>query len=144
MEEEDEEPSTLPTASRRRLRRGDMVGTVGYMSPENMDELQCDSRADVYSIGVTLYEVLTGQLPYAVSREETVTELRRKMQDPPTPPSELRAAIPKALDDLVLRLLSPIPADRPATPELLLLLRELAIKLMEPKMFARFDSLCAA
>ena len=140
---EDSLPSTAPTPRTSR-RSGDMVGTLCYMPPEQMDGLTCDGRADVYSLGVTLYEMLTGRVPYAIQTDHTLRDLRRRMQETPIRPSELQRQIPKALDDLLLRLISPLPSERPSAAELLILLLDQAVSEMAPGALERLRSQCAA
>ncbi len=76
------------------------IGTVEYMSYEQFNG-QADHRSDLYSLGASLYEMLTGQLP------------PRLALHPPTPPRQLNPAIPPALEQLLYRLLAQKPEDRP-------------------------------
>ena len=78
------------------------IGTVEYMSYEQFNG-QADHRSDIYSLGASLYEMLTGQLP------------PRLALHPPTPPSQLNPAIPPGLEQLLYRLLAQQPEDRPQT-----------------------------
>jgi serine/threonine protein kinase len=94
---------------------GALLGTPGYMSPEQIDGVKLDSRTDLFSLGCTLYQMLTGRPAFdgitAVSRAMSVKE-----QQPP-PPSELNPAIPPALSDLVIRLLEKDRSRRPASAD---------------------------
>ena len=96
---------------------GRQIGTPGYMAPEQlMGAAGVDHRADVYGIGILLFEMLTGHLPYEGTVSETLLAIARK--EPPLP-STLRPAaagpIPAWLDELVLRCLQKQAAGRPQT-----------------------------
>lgn len=80
---------------------GAVIGTPDYMSPEQVDGTAADERADIYSIGVILYEMLTGQLPFTGDTSLSVA-LKHKT-DTPKDPQELNAQIPVRLNKLILR-----------------------------------------
>jgi eukaryotic-like serine/threonine-protein kinase len=86
------------------------VGTLRYAAPEQVRGELLDARADLYSLGCMLYELLTGAPPFAAAsaRELVLAHLRQT----PRPPSELAPELPEALDALVLRLLAKEPRDR--------------------------------
>jgi Protein kinase domain/AAA ATPase domain len=89
-----------------------VVGTPAYTPPETVHRLAVDARADLFSLGVTLYTALTGQMPYpARSFAEALAAWKSK----PLPPSARVASVPPALDDLVLSLISIEPALRPSS-----------------------------
>ncbi|HEX3759060.1 MAG TPA: serine/threonine-protein kinase [Kofleriaceae bacterium] len=89
---------------------GHMVGTYDYMSPEQLVGGACDAASDLYALGVVLYEMLTGQRPFA--RAATPAALVTAMvTQTPQPPSVL-AAIPPALDRIVMRCLEREPTLR--------------------------------
>jgi serine/threonine-protein kinase len=92
---------------------GTALGTAKYLAPEQVSGGPVDARADVYSLGVVLYECLCGRPPF-IADTEAATALAR-LQQPPRKPRELRAGIPKPLEDVVLRALALDPADRYAT-----------------------------
>ncbi|MCC6551667.1 MAG: protein kinase [Polyangiaceae bacterium] len=89
---------------------GLLVGTASYMAPEQAMGLLVDARADLYALGVILYEVLTGRVPFSA---ETMRDLlQRHISERPTPPSSLVTGVPERLDALTLRLLAKKPRDR--------------------------------
>ena len=88
---------------------GAPVGTAAYMAPEQAAGERVDGRADLYALGVLLFEMTTGQHPFPSS---TDTEyLLRHADDPPPAPSRLQS-MPTALEDLILRCLAKEPSDR--------------------------------
>jgi hypothetical protein len=88
-----------------------VVGTPAYTPPETVQRLALDARADLFSLGVTLYTALTGQMPYPA---RTFAEAVAAWKSKPVPPSAREPSIPPALDDLVLSLISIEPALRPS------------------------------
>jgi eukaryotic-like serine/threonine-protein kinase len=90
-------------------------GTIAYMSPEQLETHAADHRADLWSFGVVLHEMLTGRLPFRRGRD--LSTIHSILNDTPLPPSRSRADVPAALDAVVLRLLARDPADRYATAD---------------------------
>jgi serine/threonine-protein kinase len=89
---------------------GSIVGTAQYLSPEQARGGEVDPRSDLYSLGVVLYELLTGKTPF---EGETPVEIAMKhLSNAPKPPSKLRSDIPPELDMVVLRALAKNPDDR--------------------------------
>src|SRR5919109_4444535 len=89
---------------------GSIIGTAQYLSPEQARGSPVDHTSDLYSVGVVLYEMLTGQVPFT---GDTPLEIAMKhLSEVPTPPSELRPEVPHDLDSVVLRALAKDPADR--------------------------------
>ena len=89
---------------------GSIVGTAQYLSPEQARGGEVDQRSDLYSLGVVLYELLTGTLPFS---GDTPVEIAMKhLSQTPEPPSKRRAGIPRELDMVVMRALAKDPADR--------------------------------
>jgi serine/threonine-protein kinase len=84
------------------------------MSPEQAKGQKLDHRSDIYSLGIVLYEALTGQPPFTGGYE---TVIHQQIFQIPTPPKQLRPEIPQALSDLVLRMLEKDPAKRPSLDE---------------------------
>jgi serine/threonine protein kinase len=94
-------------------RTGMVVGTPGYMSPEQFDGRGVDERSDVYSLGVVLFELLTARLPFTGTTPIAVA-MSHKTEAPPSPRS-LRPEMPAWLDRTVLRCLAKEPMQRFAT-----------------------------
>lgn len=88
-------------------------GTPAYMSPEAVRGDALDGRADIYALGCVGYYLLTGKLVFEAA--SGLKMIAQHLQDTPTPPSRrLNAAVPAALDELILRCLEKKPEDRPA------------------------------
>jgi beta-lactam-binding protein with PASTA domain/predicted Ser/Thr protein kinase len=89
---------------------GSIVGTAHYLSPEQAKGGEVDPRSDLYSLGVVLYELLTGKTPF---EGDTPVEIAMKhLSAAPKPPSKLRPDIPPELDMVILRALAKDPDDR--------------------------------
>ena len=91
--------------------KGMVIGTVRSMSPEQAQGLEIDPRSDLFSLGVLLYEMLTGRSPFrGVNAVET---LRKVVTESPPPVRELRPAVPEELERLIVLLLDKDPDRRP-------------------------------
>jgi TolB-like protein/tetratricopeptide (TPR) repeat protein len=101
---------------------GEHFGTVSYMSPEQVRGDKVDGRADLWALGVLMYETLTGRKPF--NGDEEVAVALAILHDEPPLPSKYRSEISPSLESLVLRLLRKDPGRRYASAELLL--RDLA------------------
>jgi serine/threonine-protein kinase len=89
---------------------GSIIGTAQYLSPEQARGTQVDQTSDLYSLGIVLYELLTGSVPFT---GDTPVEIAMKhLSATPEPPSAKRVDVPHALDMVVLRALAKDPADR--------------------------------
>jgi eukaryotic-like serine/threonine-protein kinase len=94
---------------------GSIIGTAQYLSPEQARGAPVDQTSDLYSVGVVLYEMLTGQVPFT---GDTPLEIAMKhLSAVPKPPSELRPEVPHDLDLIVLRALAKNPDERYQTAE---------------------------
>ncbi|HWE40498.1 MAG TPA: FHA domain-containing serine/threonine-protein kinase [Isosphaeraceae bacterium] len=96
-------------------RPGELVGDLAYMSPERTrGDAHVDTRSDIYSLGATVYALLTGRPPFeGGSLPETIRKIR---QDEPAKPKKFQMAIPDLLEGAVLRMLAKRPEDRYPTP----------------------------
>jgi hypothetical protein len=100
-----------------------VVGTTTYMSPEQSRPNCAEPASDLYSVGVILYEALTGRLPFSGSAVDVMLAKRQEM---PRPPRELTSGIPRDLDALCMDLLATDPAVRPPTDEVVRRLGDLS------------------
>ena len=89
---------------------GSVMGTAQYLSPEQAQGLDVTATSDLYSIGVILYEALTGRVPFEA--DSAVAVALKQVSEVPRPPSELNPAVPKALDAVVLKAMAKDPANR--------------------------------
>ncbi|HWZ92920.1 MAG TPA: serine/threonine-protein kinase, partial [Polyangiaceae bacterium] len=89
---------------------GEVIGTPQYMSPEQAQGLPIDERTDIYALGVMLYEILCGRVPF--DEEDPQRTLFRLVTEAPERPSEINASVPLELEALALRLLEKDPAKR--------------------------------
>ncbi len=95
---------------------GARVGTPVYMSPEQARGLRIDHRSDIYSLGLVFYEMLTGETAFKGGYEAIV---HQQIFQTPAPPRQLNLKIGRELDDLVMRMLSKEPGDRPSLAEVI-------------------------
>ena len=95
-----------------------VFGTAGYLSPEQALGEPATPRSDLYSLGIVLYELLTGFVPYRA--DNPVAVCMKHVTEPLTPPRKLDPTIPEAVDALVVKMLAKDPADRPASASELL------------------------
>jgi len=98
------------TRDEKLTRTGSTLGTIGYMSPEQVRGKDIDKRTDLFSLGVVIFELLTGKRPF--ERENEVAVMNAILNDKPEPLSRIAPDIPGDLEKIVLRLLEKDPAYR--------------------------------
>jgi len=103
----------LESASPRLTQTDAIMGTPAYISPEQAQAGQVDQRSDIYSLGIILYEMVTGRVPFVA--ETPLAVILKHVSDPLPPPSSLKSDIPEAIERVVLKALAKHPEDRYAT-----------------------------
>jgi hypothetical protein len=103
----------MTTTSTRLTATGQTMGTVRYMSPEQVRGQEVDLRTDIYSLGATLYESLTGETPFDGSTHFEI--MTKHLSEVPRRPSARGIELPGAVEDLLMRALAKRPEDRFAT-----------------------------
>ena len=94
---------------------GSIMGTAQYLSPEQARGAPVTASSDLYSVGIVLYEMLTGKVPF--TGDSAIEIAMKHLNDVPKPPSKIRPEIPDELDQVVLRALAKAPEDRYQTAE---------------------------
>ncbi len=94
----------------RLTRAGHLVGTLHYMSPDQIRGVEPDARSDIYSMGVVLFEMVTGKLPFNSTSEYSL--MKAHLEDPPPPPRGFVPDLPDGLNDAILRALAKEADDR--------------------------------
>ncbi len=109
--------SVRATTKAWETQHGTVLGTPQYMSPEQAKGLPIDDRTDIYSLGVMLYEILCGTVPF--DHDDPSLVMKRVVLETPRRPSEIEPTVPLALETLVMRLLAKEPDERTLTlPEI--------------------------
>ncbi|HEY6447490.1 MAG TPA: serine/threonine-protein kinase [Acidobacteriaceae bacterium] len=91
-------------------RPGTTMGSVYYMSPEQVRGGTVDARSDIYSFGITLYEMLAGRKPFQADTAYSV--LNAHLNEAPVPPQQINPQLPAGLNEIVMRAIAKAPADR--------------------------------
>lgn len=93
----------LPREAKRVTAPGMVIGTPAYISPEQAKGRDLDRRTDIYSLGIVLFEMVTGQLPF--NADDITALLVQHVQQPPPPPRLINPDIPMALENVILKVL---------------------------------------
>lgn len=101
--------------SRQLTQEGVALGTVAYMAPEQAQALPVDFRADLYALGVILYEMTTGRTPFI--HQNPAMMLMQQLTQPLPSPRQFNPNLDEPLEQLIMHLLAREPARRPASPE---------------------------
>ena len=88
----------------RMTKQGNIVGTIEYMSPEQVRGQETDARSDIYSLGILLYEMLTGRVPFSSDSEYDL--MRMQIENAPEPPRVFTGQIPQAVEQAIMRSLA--------------------------------------
>ncbi len=120
----------IPTGSRTQA--GTVLGSPKYMAPEQLAGRETDGRADIFSLGAVLYEMLAGATPFNGDNLSAI--LYKILNEEPVPPSKLNARVPPAFDRIVARALAKRPEDRYQTA------REFARELRNYEMLVSGDA----
>lgn len=105
------------TASTVTFAGKNVIGSVHYISPEQANGLPATEESDIYSVGISLYEMLTGTVPFI--GDTTVSTALMHLSAEPVPPRELNPSIPSALNDIVLRAIEKKPEMRYSSAKLM-------------------------
>ncbi|MFZ0284207.1 MAG: serine/threonine-protein kinase [Terriglobales bacterium] len=89
---------------------GTTLGSLGYMSPEQVKGEPTDARSDLYSVGISLYEMVTGRRPFRESSDYSI--MAAQVNQPPTPPIEIKPGLPPALNEIILLAIAKDPGGR--------------------------------
>ncbi|MBQ1712715.1 MAG: serine/threonine protein kinase, partial [Firmicutes bacterium] len=104
-----------PSEAMSTERKDSVMGSIHYFSPEQARGAYVDERSDIYSLGIVLYEMLTGQVPFD---GETAVEVALKhMNEPMVPPSRLNPDIPQDLEDIIMKATAKIQTNRYASAD---------------------------
>ena len=88
----------------RLTQTGHLIGTIEYMPPEQIRRQDIDARSDIYSLGILLYEMLTGRVPFNSTSEYDL--MRSQIEEAPMPPREFAPHIPLPIEQAIMRSLA--------------------------------------
>jgi hypothetical protein len=96
--------------SKENTQTGSMIGTLMYISPEQITGHDADFRSDIYTLGITLYQAVTGVLPF--EKKTDYEYMNAHLHEQPLPPTALQPAIPQELEDIILKAMDKNPDKR--------------------------------
>ncbi len=96
--------------SKANTQSGSMIGTLMYISPEQIKGQDADFRSDIYTLGITLYQAVTGVLPF--EKKTDYEYMNAHLHEAPLPPTSLQPAIPQELEDIILKAMDKEPNRR--------------------------------
>jgi len=96
--------------SKESTQAGSMIGTLMYISPEQITGHDADFRSDIYTLGITLYQAVTGVLPF--EKKTDYEYMNAHLHEQPLPPTALQPAIPQELEDIILKAMDKDPDKR--------------------------------
>jgi hypothetical protein len=105
----------LSSTTDSHTKTGTVMGTAGYMSPEQALGESATPKSDLYSLGIVLYEAVTGKLPFTA--ENPIAVSMKHVNEPPRPPQQLNPDVPDGMNAVILKLLAKDPADRYASAD---------------------------
>ena len=94
----------------RMTRQGNIIGTIEYMSPEQVRGFETDARSDIYSLGMLLYEMLTARCPFDITNEFEL--MKAQIEHYPVPPRQLNPAIPEVVEQAIWKAIHKDPTQR--------------------------------
>ncbi|HYE15153.1 MAG TPA: serine/threonine-protein kinase, partial [Pyrinomonadaceae bacterium] len=94
----------------RMTRQGNVIGTIEYMSPEQVRGQETDARSDIYSLGMLLYEMLTGRIPFDITNEFEL--MKAQIEQMPVAPRQINPNIPEVVEQAIGRAIAKDPAHR--------------------------------
>jgi hypothetical protein len=126
--------------SQRFTQSGTFIGTAAYMAPEQATGRPIDGRTDLYALGVVLYELLTGRIPFY--GDTPLAVMHQHVYEPPPPPRSLNTAIPASLEAALLRALAKDPRERyQNAAEMADKLDQVAVEIGRSRPISRIDNL---
>jgi eukaryotic-like serine/threonine-protein kinase len=93
-------------------RTGQIVGTIAYLAPERFLSKPADVRTDLYAVGIVMYEIFTGTVPFRNDRDDLVATIFSHVHDAPTPPHEINRNIPEPLERVIMKAIDKDPTRR--------------------------------